>query len=80
MTIFGRRGGTPGWVSRLLGPGEPEVTCEECFDSLDGYVDLELEGAGAERRFPGMRAHLQGCGACREEHDLLLEFAAGHRR
>ena len=47
------------------------MSCEECFERLDEYVELELEGADAEARVPGMRAHLDGCPACREEHESL---------
>ena len=59
---------------RLLGPAGPEVSCEECFELLDEYVDLELAGADADRRLPGMREHLQGCPACREDHESLRDF------
>ena len=59
-------------IARLLGPPGPEVTCETCFAELDRYVELELAGADAEAAVPGMRAHLQGCPACREEHDSLV--------
>jgi predicted anti-sigma-YlaC factor YlaD len=59
-------------IARLLGPAGPEVTCETCFEELDRYVELELAGADAEAAVPGMRAHLQGCPACREEHDSLV--------
>jgi hypothetical protein len=55
----------------LLGPRDPELTCDECFDLLDEYVELELAGRDADRLVPGMRAHLQGCPACREEHESL---------
>ena len=58
-------------LRRLLGPGQPEVTCDVCFDELDRYVDLELAGADAEAAVPGMAAHLRGCPACGEEHDSL---------
>jgi hypothetical protein len=58
-------------IERLLGPREPEVGCDECFDRLDEYVELELRGADADAQLPGLRAHLQGCPACREEHDSL---------
>jgi anti-sigma factor RsiW len=61
---------------RLLGPAEPEVSCEECFELLDQYVDLELAGDDADARLPGMRAHLQGCPACHEDHESLHEFVA----
>ena len=60
---------------RLLGPTDPEVACEKCFELLDEYVDLELAGADADQRLPGMREHLQGCPACHEDHDSLLSFA-----
>lgn len=59
-------------MARLLGPDGPEVTCETCFERIDFYVELELAGADAERAVPGMRAHLEGCGACREEHESLV--------
>jgi hypothetical protein len=56
----------------LLGPDGPEVTCDECFDRLDEYVELELAGFDADDQIPGMRAHFEGCSACREDHDSLL--------
>ncbi len=58
-------------LERLLGPGRPEVGCEECFVQLDRYVELELAGADADAAIPGMRAHLVGCPACREECESL---------
>ena len=61
-------------LSRLLGPAELELTCDECFEALDRYVELELAGAGADSAIPGLRAHLQGCPACREDHDSLLAY------
>jgi hypothetical protein len=60
----------------LLGPEGPEITCEECFERLDEYVELELAGLDADRRIPGMREHLEGCPACREDHDSLLALVA----
>jgi len=56
---------------RLLGPGEPEVGCDACFEALDRYVELELAGADADALVPGLRAHLAGCPACGEEHESL---------
>lgn len=58
-------------IADLLGPAGPELTCEECFDWIDVYVELELLDLSAEERVPGMRAHLHGCPACAEEHDSL---------
>jgi predicted anti-sigma-YlaC factor YlaD len=61
-------------LTRLLGPSEREVTCEACFELLDEYVDLELAGEDADRRVRGVREHLQGCPACREDHESLRDF------
>ena len=59
-------------VERLVGPAGPELGCEECFEALDTYVELELAGADADAAVPRMRAHLQGCPVCCGDHDTLL--------
>jgi anti-sigma factor RsiW len=66
-------------LEALLGPQGPELTCEECFEHLDRFVDLELSGADPEAAVPGMRAHLAGCPACAEDHESLLAFVASQR-
>jgi hypothetical protein len=58
-------------VGRLLGPAGPELSCDECFEQLDRYVELELAGADADAATPGMKAHLEGCSACAEDHESL---------
>jgi hypothetical protein len=64
-------------LDRVLGPAEPEVGCDECFARLDEYVELELRGGDADAAIPGLRAHLAGCPACREEHESLRALVAG---
>lgn len=59
-------------LARALGPPDPELSCEQCFEALDRYVELELTGSDADSAVPGMRAHLQGCPACDEDHRSLL--------
>jgi hypothetical protein len=71
-----RRWQTDSVLARLLGPSRPELTCEQCFELIDEYAELELSDAAADRVIPGMRAHLDGCSACREEHDSLLALLA----
>lgn len=66
-------------VKRLLGPSEPEVGCDECFAEIDRYVDLELAGADADEAVPGLRAHLEGCPACREEYESLRALVSSER-
>lgn len=80
-----------GTADRLLGPEPPELGCDECFEYLDRYVDAELghelhefslcptcvgpEDCSRARHCLGMRAHLEGCPACAEEHASLLALA-----
>ena len=64
-------------LERLLGPAAPEVGCDECFERLDQYVELELAGQDADAVIPGLRAHLAGCPACREEHESLHALVGG---
>jgi hypothetical protein len=66
-------------LGRLLGPAEREVDCDECFEELDRYVELELAGVDADAAIPGLRAHLIGCPACREEHESLRSLVGGEQ-
>jgi anti-sigma factor RsiW len=63
-------------IERILGPKGPELGCDACFELLDRYVELELAGGDAEAAVPGMHAHLEGCPACREEHESLRALVA----
>ena len=58
-------------LAALTGPRGPELTCDQCFERLDRYVELELTDADADTAIPGMRAHLEGCSACAEDRDSL---------
>lgn len=64
-------------LARLLGPGRPELTCEECFEQLDRFVELEVAAADAEAHIPGMAAHLEGCPACAEDYESLKQLVVG---
>jgi hypothetical protein len=63
-------------LGRLLGPDAPELSCEECFEQLDHYVELSLADEPADERVPGMRAHLEGCPACAEDFESLRALTA----
>lgn len=67
-------------LAGMLGPAGPELTCEECFEHLDRYVELELSGQDPDDAVPGMHAHLAGCPACAEDHDSLRSLVRADRR
>lgn len=63
-------------LARILGPGKPELSCEECFDRLDRYVELVLDDADPDGQVPGMGAHLAGCPACSEDFRSLRDLVS----
>jgi hypothetical protein len=63
-------------IEALLGPAQAELLCDECFERLDEYVERELQAGDADEKVPGMRPHLEGCPACRDEYESLRELAA----
>jgi anti-sigma factor RsiW len=66
-------------LGKLLGPAGLDVGCEVCFEELDRYVELELAGKDADAAIPGLRAHLEGCPACREEHESLRALVSAEQ-
>ena len=67
-------------LGRLLGPTGFDVGCDVCFEELDRYVELELGGQDADVAIPGLRVHLEGCPACREEHESLRALVSAEQR
>ena len=57
-------------AKRFVVDTSPWMSCDECFDHLDEYV--ELPEADKTEWLPAMSAHLTGCQACREEVESLL--------
>jgi hypothetical protein len=51
---------------------EVEIGCDECFEQLDRFVELELSGLNTAQAMPLVQDHLEICGECREEFEALL--------
>jgi hypothetical protein len=50
-----------------------DVGCAQVMEMLDVYVELALVDTEAARtRFPGVAAHLRGCGPCHDDFEGLL--------
>jgi hypothetical protein len=58
-------------IERLLGPTGYQLDCQECFELVNEFAELELTGIEAGTLIPGLRAHLEGCTACNEDHESL---------
>jgi predicted anti-sigma-YlaC factor YlaD len=53
---------------------DDEISCAECFDLVSQYVDLEVAGTVSEQTLPRLKQHLQQCGVCREEYEILRDL------
>jgi hypothetical protein len=49
-----------------------EIGCDECFEQMDRFVDMELDGKDAAAAMPLVQDHLNRCQDCREEYEALL--------
>lgn len=67
-----RRGVSPGTIDGLLAETTPYLSCDECFDRLDVYVERRVADPHFEE--PAMKVHLAACGACAEEAETLREL------
>ena len=62
------------WLHSIAHTAPEEISCTECFDSVSGYVELELAGGDLAAKMPQVRQHLEQCPACREEYEVLRDL------
>lgn len=70
-----KMGDSPLWRALLksaLETEEYEITCEECFDVLDMYADLVIEGTEPAEIMPHVKQHLKHCHCCESELEALM--------
>jgi hypothetical protein len=70
-----------GWqeLDRFLRTDPQDVGCDQAMEVLDIYVEavINVGTAEAERRYPGVAAHLHACGPCGEDFAGLLAAVSG---
>jgi predicted anti-sigma-YlaC factor YlaD len=52
---------------------DQEIGCEDCYDQLNQFAEMELENKSPEKALPRVKEHLERCGNCRQEYEALLE-------
>ena len=62
-------------VRDIADTDDEEISCDECFDLVSEYVDLEVAGAVGDRVLPRFQQHLRQCGVCREEYEILRDLS-----
>jgi hypothetical protein len=50
-----------------------EIGCDEVFELLDQYVEMEQRGEDVTRLLPLVERHLEKCRDCREEYEALKQ-------
>jgi hypothetical protein len=61
-----------GLVRGIITARPDELGCEECFQELDRFVEMNLAGKDAAEAMPLVQDHLERCRECREEFQALL--------
>lgn len=77
-------------LRRLLGPDREPLSCEQCFEELDRYVEWRLaapdglfqrcsfcdtpDDCARASECLAMSAHLESCPACDEEFESLRDL------
>ncbi len=51
---------------------EYEINCVECFNLLDQYADMIMDGADPDQIMPAVRQHLKHCPTCTHEFETLV--------
>ena len=51
---------------------EKEIGCEECFERMDYFAEMEVSGLDAGTLMPLVRDHLSKCEDCRETFEALM--------
>lgn len=63
------------WVKRIRDTEAEEINCSACLDQVSQYVDIELIRGDAAEQMPRVKQHLDQCGVCFEEYQLLRALA-----
>jgi hypothetical protein len=51
---------------------DAELSCDECLEELDRFVETQLAGLDAAAAMPLVEHHLSMCDGCRDEYQALL--------
>jgi hypothetical protein len=59
-------------VRGIVATRSDEIGCDECFEQVDRFAEMVLEGRNAAEALPLVEDHLKRCDDCREEFEALL--------
>jgi hypothetical protein len=57
---------------------EREIGCDECFEQMDRFAEIEFSGSDSATAIPLVHDHLGKCEDCHEKYEaLLIAIGAG---
>lgn len=59
-------------VRRVMTTRDEEIDCGGCFEQLDQFVELKLDGKDVSQAMPLVQNHLDRCNGCCEQYEALL--------
>lgn len=59
-------------MKMIFSVSDKEITCDECYDHIDQYVDMLREGQDPAAVLPQVKYHLSYCKCCVEEFEALI--------
>ncbi len=62
------------WVQQISQTQDEELSCSDCLDRIDQYVEAELVGAPLNAQMEQVKQHLYQCQVCREEYQILSDL------
>ncbi len=63
------------WVRLIYLTRDDELDCNQLFETIPQYVDLEVAGEDAAAHLPGVKHHLEQCAECYDMYVTLRDVA-----
>jgi hypothetical protein len=61
-----------GLMRTILSAEDDDITCDECYEHIDQYVDMLRAGEDSATVLPKVKAHLEQCRCCEAELEALI--------
>lgn len=56
----------------ILSAEDEDITCDECYEHIDQYVDMLRAGENAATVLPKVKTHLEQCRCCESELQAFI--------
>lgn len=66
-------------MNMIFSTQEEDITCDECYEDIDIYVDKLREGEDPTQVLPQVQRHLEQCACCHGEFRALITLLEAER-